>query len=439
MWVKIINILILPFASCTLSPTYNSTLLQLVALKNTKPRYDLELEEIPSRFAPEDPSYSQGLITEAWWAILLSLATSLTLFAILYTRFRYGYFGGKKLKNTEFTAYVRWAPGFVLTLSFLLFFISSISLLLESSKITEKAESLGKNTLKHSQNMLTEIESTHQYLVSLNMEHVSDDLHINVENLDLTLEEGKIAVKTSRNFKRDVNQINNRRVIVTFVVFCLGIIFYIIGALGFYLKIESIGYFLAISMGVLAALDYLAVIPYVMERVASTDFCEQIIECTTENSLPVSGHEIGFYFSDFSQNTKEKLALAIKDLEIQLEISDAEQGKFIGSNGKKIGAIRIEEIIWKDTSIILEHAIMQLQKLKTSFYIKSLCNEINNEICGEVFSSFMLSEFTVIIFSISFILASFSGFLAPRVFERWRLEEEQNALAKHNLYNVKKA
>ena len=42
----------------------NSTLLELVSLKNLKKRYDFVLNEIPNRFAPENEKYYQGLIIE---------------------------------------------------------------------------------------------------------------------------------------------------------------------------------------------------------------------------------------------------------------------------------------------------------------------------------------------------------------------------------------
>ena len=421
----------------SLPPNYNSTLLELVALKNVKPRYDLGFDKISSRFTPEDPSYYEGLITEGWWAVLLCLVSILTLFSILYSRFRYNYFGGKNLKNTEFTTYVRWAPGFLLIMSFLLFFISGMSLLIESSKITAKVENLGEITYKHSKAELGDIESTYQSLISTNMQHVGDSLYVTVTSLNKPLQEATEGVKMAKVFKKDVKQLNNRRVISTLVVFCLGLIFYLLGALGFALKIESLGYGLAVSMGVLASLNFLVAIPYVMERVASTDFCEQIIECTVDNSLPVSGYEIGYYFSDFSKLSKDQMEVSIKDIMNQLIIARPEAGKYVSIGGEVSGAVRLESFIWKDTVSTLEQAVNQIQQMKNSFYIKSLCENIREEVCGEVFGSFMLAEFTIFLLAISFFLGLWSGLLAPRVFTRWRQEEERSTLAKHNLYNIR--
>ena len=254
----------------------------------------------------------------------------MSLFLILYTRLRYGYFGGKKLKNNEFTTFVRWAPGFILVVSFILFFVSGTSLILESEKISGKAEQLGNMTLQYSKNVFGQVHDTYQNLISLNMLHVTDGFYLNTDIFDIPLEESKEGMIKAAFFNKDIKLIDNRRVIITFVLFSLGFIVFILGLLGFLLKIESFAQALAIFMGLIVALDFLLIIPYTFERVASTDFCEQIIECVTENSLPVSGHEIGFYFSDFSNQSKQKFDISLTDLNNLLLVAKAQVSKYQG-------------------------------------------------------------------------------------------------------------
>ena len=323
----------------------NTTLLELVSRKNAENRYNLKFDKISNRFSPEDPSYYEGLFIEGLWAIGLSILIILLLLGISYIKFRYGYFGGKKLKNTEFTTYVRWTPGLIFSVSFILFFISGISLLIESSKITDKAENLEKLAVDNSRLLFNDIDNTYQYLISLNMQHIDDGLYVTINNLDLALEESKNNVKKAKNFKNDIKLLNNRRAVVTIVSFCLGIIFFGLGVLSFILKIESLGYALAISMGVMASLEILVAIPYVMERVASTDMCEQIIECNVDNSLPVDGYELGYYFSDFSKLTKDHLGVSLQDLNSQLNIAKSQVNSIQNTNSNAFGGQAIKNII----------------------------------------------------------------------------------------------
>ena len=199
----------------------NTTLLELVSRKNAENRYNLKFDKISNRFSPEDPSYYEGLFIEGLWAIGLSILIILLLLGISYIKFRYGYFGGKKLKNTEFTTYVRWTPGLIFSVSFILFFISGISLLIESSKITDKAENLEKLAVDNSRLLFNDIDNTYQYLISLNMQHIDDGLYVTINNLDLALEESKNNVKKAKNFKNDIKLLNNRRAVVTIVSLAL--------------------------------------------------------------------------------------------------------------------------------------------------------------------------------------------------------------------------
>jgi hypothetical protein len=420
----------------------NTTLIELLALKTTKTRHDFYFNTIPSRFSPDERSYYQGLIMEGWWGGLLSISTIILLVLVLYLRFQYGYFGGKKLKNTEYTIYVRWAPGLIFIVSFLLFFISGINLLIQSQKITNKSESLGKITIENTKTALNQISTTYDYLISINMQHATDDLYLKTAVLKGPLEEIKDSYKRARYFGKDIRNLDNRRVISTLVVFCLGFILYGIGLIGFFLKIESIGYALAISMAILGALDCLIAIPYVMQRVASTDLCEQILECTQDNSLPVYGYEIGYYFSDLSKVTKDNLDFSIKDINKQFQKAINKVSEHQGFPVSSYKDIKepdndLYSIVWTNSLAVLEKSNSNLAQLKSGHFIKSLCKDIEKSICGNVFSSFVLAEFTVFILWVSLLLGFCSGLLAPRVFVRWRQEDEQDTLAKHNLYQIK--
>lgn len=437
----LLNLSLVLFAQSYVS-TLNTTLLELLADKNSRIRRDLSFNPIPNRFSPEESSYYEGLITESWWAFLLSALAIICFLIVFYLRFRFGYFGGKKLKNTEFTTMTRWTPGVVLTLGFILFFVSGTSLLVESSEITEKTEILLRITSNNAKEVFFETQGTHRNLISYNMMHVIDGNRIKTEIMKRPLKESEDGLVKAKEFYKDVKMMNNRRVVVTLVVFCLGFIVFALGALSFVLKIESLGHALAISMAVMVSLNFLVIVPYVVQRVASTDFCEQIIECTDDKSLPVDGFELGFYFSDFSQSSKDLLKISQKDLTKTLETTKSHVSQIQGFPVNSYTEVKyiersLEDSVWVNSFVILEEANRSVGKMKNSFYIEKLCRNIHDEVCGDVFSNFLLGEFTVVVMAISFAVASASGFLAPRIFQRWKLEEEQNSLAKHNLYHIK--
>lgn len=436
---KLLTLFFLPFvSSIVFMPRTNTTLLEIIARKNLKPRYKMNLEKTTNRFTPEDPEYYEGLLMEGWWALSFCIFSFLILGIVLYLRLRYGHFGGKKLKNSEFTQCVRWTPGFLLTLSFLIFFVSGISLLVESQKITDIVSKLNAITKDFSIQTMQSSKYLHDNLINVNMMHVSDGLYFDIQELKIPLNEAKLTVKSQVYFYEDLLILNNRRVILTLVIFCLGFIVFVIGIITFVLKIGTLGYTLAVAMGVLMSLNFLVLIPYIMQKVANLDFCEQIIECHEENSIPVSGHEIGYYFSDFSLQSKTLLKQSENEVEKMIIYVKENISKLQGYTKKPFyGSFSLEESVWLNSLVILENAESKMGKLASGYYIKNLCKDVDVQVCSQSFSSFLLSEFIIFILAVSLFIGCLSGLYAPRVIERWKFEEDQLSLSKHNLYQIK--
>lgn len=436
----LLSLFSLPSVSCfVFMPIENTTLLEIIAKKNLKPRFKMNLDKISNRFMPEDPDYYEGLLMEGWWALSLSIFSLILLGFVLYLRIRYGYFGGKKLKNSEYTQFVRWTPGFLLTLSFLLFFVSGVSLLVESQNITDIANKLNFITKEFSMQTMQNTKYLNDNLINVNMMHVTDGLYFDVRDLQVPLNEAKFTVKSQTYFYEDILVLNNRRVVITLVIFCLGFIIFVIGIITLVLKIGSLGYTLAVAMGVLMSLNFLVLIPYIMQRVANLDFCEQILECYQENSIPVSGHEVGYYFSDFSQQTKSLLKKS--EIEVGKMIIGTKDviSKFQSfSKSSSLGeSLNFEEAIWLNTLVILENSENKMEKLASGYFIKKLCEDVSANVCSQSFGSFLLSEFSIVILAVSLCIGCLSGLYAPRVIERWKFEVDQLSLSKHNLYQLK--
>jgi hypothetical protein len=424
-------------SAVTFLPNINTTLLEIISEKNKKPRFNFNLEQIPSRFTPEDPDYFSGLLMESWFAVFLTILSFISLAVVVYLRMRYGYFGGKKLKNSEFTQFVRWTPGFLLTLSFLLFFLSGASLLIESQKISESSERLFSISQDFSLKTSESFQFINDYLINFNMVHSTDGLQFNTNTLKLPKKELKIMEKSFNYFQDDLERVNNRRVIVTLVVFCFGFIIFFIGILSFLVKIESLGYILAVSLGILMALDFLVLVPYMTQRVLYLDFCEQVVECDVENSIPVAGQELGYYFFDFSQESKKTFKQAQNEIQDLAEATQKYLSHYEDQGSSKKNTADLEESLWLNSLVILQGSQKKLEKLGNGFFIKKLCKDIDSQICSQGFGSFLVAEFIVIVLAISFGIGFFAGLLAPRVIERWRFEEDQTVLSKHNMYQIK--
>ena len=417
-------------------PDLNTTLLEIISQKNQKPRYNYNFDSLPTRFSPESPDYYSGLLMESWLAIIFSILSLLSLFLILYLRARFGYFGGKKLKNSEFTQFVRWTPGFLLSLSFLLFFLSATSLLIESQKITETSETLSSISSSFSINSTKIVKQTQNFLINFNMIHATHGNYFDSKGLESTVKELEISQKAKDIFQYELDKVNDRRVLVSLVLFALGLIGFFITVLTFVMKISDFGMFFAVVLGVFVALDFLVLIPYMMQRVIFLDFCEQIVECDLENSIPVPGHELGFYFFDFSQKSKQDLGIVEKQaLELIANVQKQIFGiKEFGTGG---GSGEIEENSIRNSLVLLQIVKKNVEKLESGYFIKEFCRDVDQKVCSGSFSSFLVAEFIIVVLAFSFGIGCLAGLLAPRVIERWKFEADQLALSKHNFYQLR--
>ncbi|CAG9316806.1 unnamed protein product [Blepharisma stoltei] len=424
-----------------------------ISWKDQNSRFDAKFQPLPNVFTPESPNYSEGLIMQAWWAFLSSFIMLTALIVTIIFRLKLGYCGGKQLKNEQFTKQLKWTPGTLSFISYLLFLIGGVTLLFASGQISNQANSAVKITNAHSEATYSTLSQIKEELIEIsNQSHEEDssfaDIHYNL--LEKSIEEAEKMQDKADNFEDDVNSLDKTRLIASFIIFCVGFVLYLIGFVAFVIKEETVALGFGISLWVMAVLTTLTYVPYIMELTGSIDYCESISECLDDSYIPLGNSGLSYYYSDLSNESKHDLT------KIQAEISlsiDADL-KLINSrlfNLYQINPITnsdslrsMHELLNNDAKIlqlwkilkVLENAMDDLVFFNRNYHVLNFCKDVNTKTCNDIMQNTRVGVIALSILVIAFILGAWGGFLAPRVVNRWRREEDENALAKHNLYGA---
>ena len=218
------------------------------------------------------------------------------------------------------------------------------------------------------------------------MIHATHGNYFDSKGLESTLRELEIMGKAKDLFQDELEKVNDRRVAASLVMFALGFVGFFITVLTFVMKISDFGLFFAVVLGVFVALDFLVLIPYMMQRVIFLDFCEQIVECDLENSIPVPGHELGFYFFDFSQKSKKDLGVVEKQAQEMIgnvqKLVDGNSGEGVGVGSVSAG---IEESAIRNSLVLLQIVKKNVEKLESGFFIKEFCRDVDQNVCSGSF------------------------------------------------------
>lgn len=148
-------------------PAGRSTLDSWIQWKNSYSRFDRLLHEIPNKLVPETEDYQEGIIMQSWWAMILVLIEILGLSGFLVIHFK------ETDKDSEevpkFPRDIRWTPGTLTLVSFVLFFTGGLTLLIADGSIRELTEKAVEITAESVMNTSKVVSEMKHDLVNMNM------------------------------------------------------------------------------------------------------------------------------------------------------------------------------------------------------------------------------------------------------------------------------
>jgi hypothetical protein len=72
--------------------------------------------------------------------------------------------------------------------------------------------------------------------------------------------------------------------------------------------------------------------------------------------------------------------------------------------------------------------------MRNGRHIMNYCREMETEVCAEFMDNVAMCYAGLSLLCVAFLMATVSGFLAPRVIERWKRESDRQDFSRLNLY-----
>lgn len=284
--------------------------------KNQGRRYDFHFNALPSRLMPEHEGYAEGLYMRGLGFYVLAVAYSVGLAVFLVLRLRFRVWGAQSVKNEYFTTSRRQAPGWLCVLGFFIFLSGGAVLLTGSHQAHITIQTGVKatvNTALLTSSVLLEMK---QALVTTNMQHSTAQPRFYVSTGFLTepTEDALEVAAHTKWLQTEVEKWESRRLVLTFVLFCLGFVLFVLALLGFLLKVESMLFCFGVSTSILGVLATVLYGLYVAELVGSADYCEAVLSCVYDSVLPKEDQGIGFFYRDFDSSSRVALIQGQQDI-----------------------------------------------------------------------------------------------------------------------------
>lgn len=144
-----------------------SSLDSWISWKNSYSRFDRHLHEIPNKLVPETEDYLEGIIMQSWWAMILVLIEILGLSGFLMLHFKET--NKENEEVAKFPRDIRWTPGTLTLVSFVLFFTGGLALLIADGSIREMTEKAVEITAESVMNTSKVVSEMKHDLVNMNM------------------------------------------------------------------------------------------------------------------------------------------------------------------------------------------------------------------------------------------------------------------------------
>lgn len=422
--------------------------------KNQGRRYDFHFNALPGRLMPEHESYAEGLYMRGLGFYALAVAYALGLAVFLVLRLRFRVWGAQSVKNEYFTPSRRQAPGLLCGLGFLIYLSGGVVLLTGSHQAHLTIQTGIKATVDTALLTCSVLLEMKQALVTTNMQHsgAKPRFYINTAFLTEPTHDALEVAERTKQLQADAEQWERRRLVLTFVLFCLGFVLFTVALLGFLLKVESMLFCFGVSTSVLGVLATVLYGLYAAELVGSADYCEAVLSCVYDSVLPKEAQGLGVFYRDFSSSSRVALIQGHQDIGLAhtrtlSEINSRLQVLYNLSlpSPPDLSLLNsdpdIDTQLWARTAQVLSVAlevmcIQDLASYQKSHQVLEYCREIETQVCGSLMDELYLGFMGLVIVSTGFSIAVCGGFAAPRVIERWRREEQQRHLGKYNFYGT---
>jgi hypothetical protein len=144
-----------------------SSLDSWIQWKNSYSRFDRHLHEIPNKLVPETEGYQEGIIMQSWWAMILVLIEILGLSGFLVLHFKEDDQEDQGIAKVPRD--IRYTPGTLTLVSFVLFFTGGLTLLIADGSIRELTEKAVEITAESVMNTSKVVSEMKHDLVNMNM------------------------------------------------------------------------------------------------------------------------------------------------------------------------------------------------------------------------------------------------------------------------------